>query len=83
MASNDSVRHLLARDHLLDWIHRQDMRHALIIVERVAGPRELPGNPPVRVAREVEMHVVRSADLEAAKIDARLAPALHGHHHDH
>ena len=29
------------------------------------------------------MQVVRDADLEAAEIDARLAPALHGHHHDH
>src|SRR5271165_3500912 len=29
------------------------------------------------------MQVVRGAELEIAEIDARLAPAPHGHHHDH
>ena len=83
MAVNDGVGQLLARHHLLDRIHRQDMRHALIIVERIAGPHEVAGNPAVRIAREVEMQVMRGADLETAEIDARLAPALHRHHHDH
>src|SRR5271166_6777189 len=59
------------------------MRHALIIVERVAGPCEVAGDPAVRIARKVEMQVDRDADLETAEIDARLAPALHAHHHDH
>ena len=80
---DDGVGQLLARHHLLDRVHRQHMRHALIIVERIACPGEVAGDPAVRIAGEVEMQVVRRADLETAEIDAGLAPALHRHHHDH
>ena len=83
VAVDDRVGQLLARHHLLDGIYRQDVRHALIVVDRIAGPYQVTGNPAIRIAWEIEMQVVGDADLEAAEIDARLAPALHGHHHDH
>src|SRR5271165_3764119 len=68
---------------VLDRIHRQDMRHALIVAHRIAGPIEVAGNPAIRIAREVEMRVNGGADIKTAEVDARLAPSLHRHHHDH
>jgi hypothetical protein len=39
MPIDDGVGRLLSRDHLLDGIHGQDVRHALVIVDRICGPR--------------------------------------------
>src|SRR5258705_7206657 len=80
---DDRFRESLARNGLLHRIHRQDVRHADVVVRSAAGVGEVARDAALGVARKIEVEIHRHAELEIAEIDAGLAPALHGHHEDH
>jgi hypothetical protein len=83
LAVDDRVGEALPRDHLLHRIHRQHVRHALVVVDRGRRPDQVTRDAALGIAGEVEREVERRAPLQIAEIDSRLAPALHRHHQDH
>src|SRR5262249_8779596 len=65
-------------------VHGQQLRHALIDLDRHRRVLEVARHAAFAVAREIEIEVDRTAPLQVSHVDAGLAEALHGHqaHHD-
>ena len=83
-AFGDRFRHPDARNGLPVGVHRRQLRHALIQLDRQRGVLEVARHAAFGVAREIKVKVERRAPLQVAHVAAGLAEALHcgeAHHH--
>src|SRR4029077_5153438 len=83
VAFDNRLRDPLARDELAHGVHAEDVRHPLVVVDRVAGPLQLARYATIGIAGEIELVVDRRAELQAAHVDAGLSETAHGHQHHH
>src|SRR5690349_5118778 len=83
MALDDGLRDPLAWDELAHGGHAEDVRHPLVVVDRVAGPLQLARYATIGIAGEIELVVNRRAELQTAHVDAALSETAHGHQHHH
>src|SRR5262245_10413366 len=81
---SDRLRHPDARDGLPVRVHRRQLRHALIELDRQRRVFEVARHAALGIAGEIEIEVERAAPLQIAHVAAGLADTLHGreaHHH--